>query len=126
MLSRLSFAIFALLMVFANSPASTPANASPLARPAALSVSNVQVSHDTALAHSEPAVAINPANPDNLIAGSKFFSDPANYRFRIGTFYSMDGGRTWHDSGIIPGFEEYGTTSDISIAFSPNGSIAYA
>ena len=38
----------------------------------------------------------------------------------------MDGGRTWHDSGIIPGFDEYGTTSDISIAFSPNGTIAYA
>ena len=92
----------------------------------ALTISNVQVSHDSAPAHSEPAVAINPKNPSNLIAGSKFFSDPAAYRFRIGTFYSMDGGRSWHDSGIIPGFEEYGTTSDISIAFSPNGTIAYA
>lgn len=38
----------------------------------------------------------------------------------------MDGGRSWHDSGLIPGFDEYGTTSDISIAFSPNGTIAYA
>lgn len=111
---------------FANSPIFTSAHASPAARPSALSVTNVQVSHDLALAHSEPAVAINPANPKNLIAGSKFFSDPASYRFHIGTFYSMDGGQTWHDSGIIPGFDEYGTTSDISIAFSPRGTIAYA
>jgi BNR repeat-like domain len=91
-----------------------------------LSVTNVQVSHDSALAHSEPSLAINPANPMNLIAGSKFFSNPAKYQFHIGTFYSMDGGRSWHDSGILPGFDDYGTTSDISIAFSPNGTIAYA
>ncbi len=93
---------------------------------ARLSVSNVQVSHDTALAHSEPSVAINPKNPNNLIAGSKFFSNPKQYRFKIGTYYSMDGGQTWHDSGTLPGFDGYGTTSDVSIAFSPNGTIAYA
>ena len=126
MLPRLHLVIFAFLMALSNIPVFTAVQASPARRPSALTVANVQVSRDSALAHSEPAVAINPANPDNLIAGSKFFSDPANYRFRIGTFYSMDGGRTWHDSGIIPGFDEYGTTSDISIAFSPNGSIAYA
>lgn len=116
----------ALLLGLSGSMWLTMAVASQIALTPFLSVTNVQVSHDSALAHSEPSVAINPANPMNLIAGSKFFSNPAKYQFQIGTFYSMDGGRSWHDSGILPGFDEYSTTSDISIAFSPNGTIAYA
>lgn len=87
-------------------------------------VVNVRVSHDTFAAHSEPAIAENPRNPRNLIAGSKFFTDPAHYRFKIGTFYSMDGGRSWHDSGLLPGFDGYQSVSDISIAFSRKG-VAY-
>lgn len=125
-LSRFTILLFTLLLLSVAPGAPTPAGATASRQPTALSITNVQVSRDNALAHSEPAVAINPANPNNLIAGSKFFSDPANYRFHIGTFYSMDGGRSWHDSGIIPGLDDYGTTSDISIAFSPNGTIAYA
>lgn len=85
---------------------------------------NVQVSHDTYLAHSEPAIAENPRNHNNLIAGSKQFTDPQHYQFKIGTYYSMDGGRTWHDNGFLPGFQDYGTTSDVSIAFSSKG-VAY-
>jgi hypothetical protein len=125
-MSRFGFVLFTLLMGLSGIASPTAADASPPARVASLSVTNVQVSRDSALAHSEPALAINPANPNNLVAGSKFFSDPANYRFHIGTFFSVDGGRSWHDSGIIPGLGDYGTTSDISIAFSPNGTIAYA
>jgi hypothetical protein len=84
------------------------------------------VSHDSFLAHSEPAIAENPRNPNNLVAGSKFFSDPAHYKFKIGTFYSMDGGRTWHDSGLLPGFDGYGTTSDVSMAFDGKGHVFVA
>lgn len=87
-------------------------------------ISNVQVSHDHFAAHSEPAVAENPRNPNNLVAASKFFSDVKNYRFKIGTYYSTNGGRSWHDSGLLPGFDEYHTVSDVSIAFSPDG-VAY-
>lgn len=86
---------------------------------------NVQVSHDGYAAHSEPAIAENPHNHRNLISGSKFFTDPAAYRFKIGMFYTDDGGRTWHDTGLLPGFESYSTTSDISISFASNGT-AYA
>jgi hypothetical protein len=89
-----------------------------------LSIPNVQVSHDSYLAHSEPAIAENPKNPKNLIAASKFFTDPTHYQFKIGTFYSMDGGRTWHDSVLLPGFQNYHLTSDVSIAFSSTG-VAY-
>lgn len=91
-----------------------------------ITIGNVQVSHDTFKGHSEPAIAENPTNPRDLVAGSKFFTDPAHYQFKIGTFYSRDGGHTWHDSGLLPGFDSYVRTSDISLAFSPNGSLVYA
>lgn len=114
----LSLCSIALLLVL-----STPAHAA--RRAAAPSVVDVRVSHDTYKAHSEPDIAENPRNHKNLIAGSKFFTDPAHYRFKIGTYYSMDGGQSWHDSGLLPGFDNYSTTSDISFAYSATG-IAYA
>lgn len=52
------------------------------------------------------------------------FTDPAHYQFKIGTYYSLNGGHTWHDSGVLPGFKGYTITSDVSIAFSSTG-IAY-
>jgi hypothetical protein len=86
---------------------------------------NVQVSHDTYPAHSEPTIAENPTNSKDLIAGSKMFTDPARYDFKIGMYYSKDGGATWHDDGFLPGFENYTTDSDISVAFDAGGT-AYA
>jgi hypothetical protein len=91
------------------------------APPRRIVLSNVQVSRDQYLAHSEPAIAENPRDPNNLIAGSKMFTDPTHYAFKIGTYYSKDGGRTWHDNGFLPGFDSYALVSDVSIAFGPGG-----
>jgi hypothetical protein len=91
-----------------------------------LNFANVRVSNDSYPAHSEPDIAENPANPNNLVAGSKFFTDPARYEFVIGTYYSMDGGRSWHDDGPLPGFSGFGRTSDISFAYGPTGKTVYA
>ncbi len=78
---------------------------------------NVRVSQDRYLAHSEPMLAENPRNPLNLVGGSKFFTDPQHYRFQIGFFSSFDGGCTWQDGGVLPGFSAQETTSDITFAF---------
>ncbi len=78
---------------------------------------NVRVSHDAYLAHSEPMLAENPKNPLNLVGGSKFFTNPAHYSFQIGYYTSFDGGCTWSDGGVLPGFAKNVTTSDISFAF---------
>ncbi|HKV00718.1 MAG TPA: hypothetical protein VJQ26_01260, partial [Ktedonobacteraceae bacterium] len=78
---------------------------------------NVRVSRDTYLAHSETMLAENPKNPLNLVGGSKFFTDPAHYKFQIGYFSSLDGGCTWTDGGVLPGFAKDVTTSDPSFAF---------
>jgi hypothetical protein len=91
-----------------------------------VALTNVRVSHDGAAAHSEPAIAENPSNPNDLVAGSKFFTDTQNYIFQIGTYHSSDGGRTWKDYGLLPGFDKNSIVSDISFAFSPNGSLVYA
>jgi len=84
---------------------------------------NVRVSRDTYLAHSEPMLVENPKNPLNLVGGSKFFTDPAHYTFQIGYFSSFDGGCTWTDGGVLPGFEKNETTSDISFAFGNHNNV---
>jgi hypothetical protein len=84
---------------------------------------NVRVSHDTYVAHSEPMVAENPSNPLNLVGGSKFFTDPKTYQFKIGWYTSFDGGCTWTDGGLLPGYTNEHLTSDISFAFGPNNHV---
>lgn len=96
--------------------ASFPAHAAP-----APAFPNVQVSHDAYLAHSEPAIAENPRNHNDLLAGSKMFTDPSHYEFKIGTYYSKNGGKTWHDSSFLPGFDNFDLVSDVSIAFGADG-----
>jgi hypothetical protein len=88
-----------------------------------LPYTNIQVSHDTYLAHSEPMLVEDPNNPLHLVGGSKFFTDPGHYRFQIGTFASFDGGCTWSDGGVLPGFPAQETTSDISFAFDNAGNV---
>jgi hypothetical protein len=78
---------------------------------------NIRVSHDAYPAHSEPMLVENPRNPLNLVGGTKFFTNPGRYRFQIGYFSSFDGGCTWEDGGVFPGFARSETTSDITFAF---------
>jgi hypothetical protein len=84
---------------------------------------NIQVSRDTFADHSEPMLAEDPRNPLHLVGGSKFFTDPAHYRFKIGSYASFDGGCTWADGGLLPGYEPQSQTSDISFAFGPTGAV---
>src|SRR5437667_10049108 len=79
-----------------STPTPIPANTIPgggdcarLGQHARAPFANVRVSHDTYPAHSEPMLAENPKNPLNLVGGSKFFTDPAHYKFRIGYFSSL-------------------------------------
>jgi hypothetical protein len=87
---------------------------------------NVQVSHDSYKAHSEPMLVENPLNPLNLVGGSKFFTDPAHYRFQIGYYTSFDGGCTWSDGGVLPGFAPNALVSDVSFAFDRHNDVYVA
>ncbi len=63
-----------------------------------------RASNDVYLSHSEPHIAMNPRNHNNLVAGSKMYVNLANYLFKIGMYASFDGGRTWTDTGQLPGY----------------------
>jgi len=84
---------------------------------------NTQASSDTFLAHSEPMIAVNPHNPLNFVAGSKFFTNLGRYLFQIGTYTSFDGGCTWTDNGVFTGFSTTSRTSDISFAFGDHNDV---
>ncbi|MEA2613750.1 MAG: hypothetical protein QOI52_1709, partial [Chloroflexota bacterium] len=98
---------------------------------------NYRASRDKFTSHSEPTIAMDPLDHDHLIAGSKMYENNDKYLFKIGTYESFDGGRTWKDQGQLPGYCQapgqcdpanealYRTTSDISIDFDDEGN-AYA
>ena len=70
---------------------------------------------------SEPMIAVNPANPDQIVA-TAFTPDPlggdaAPY------FMSNDGGRTWALNNVVPGGD---MTGDITVAFSGTANKLYA
>lgn len=96
-------------------------------------IAPVRASSGPYLSYSEPHIAMNPLNPDNLVAGSKFYQNLPAYRFKIGTFVSFDGGQSWTENGFLPGYpneqtgeeEDYYITSDIWFAFDDEGN-AYA
>jgi hypothetical protein len=70
---------------------------------------------------TEPSIAINPNNPDNLIAGWMKLS---GFTLSIGTSYSMDGGSTWSTPSVMPHLHPGFTMADVSLTFS-NGGTAY-
>jgi hypothetical protein len=100
-------------------------------------VPNFRASRDKFTSHSEPTIAMDPLDHDHLMAGSKMYENNDKYLFKIGTYESHDGGRTWEDQGQLPGYCEapgqcdpnneaaYRTTSDVTIAFDDEGN-AYA
>jgi hypothetical protein len=117
----------------------TPAapSLSELNRTAPPGVRNYRASRDRYISHSEPTIAMDPLDHDHLMAGSKMYEDLPRYLFKIGTYESFDGGRTWEDQGHLPGYCEtpaecdpsdentYRSTSDPTIAFDDEGN-AYA
>lgn len=72
---------------------------------------NVRVSNPSSTSPEEVSIAINPANPDNLIAG-------ANIRF---TYYSTNAGQSW-TQGQLP----QGTWGDPCVIFDVYGKAYYA
>lgn len=104
-----------------------------LERSAPAGVPNYRASRDKYTSHSEPTIAMDPLDHNHLMAGSKMYENNDKYLFKVGTYESHDGGRTWEDQGHLPGYcgtpaqcdpgneATYRTTSDPSIAFDDEG-----
>jgi BNR repeat-like domain len=96
-------------------------------------VDQFRASHDQYNSHSEPHVAVDPLDPEHLVAGSKQYQNLEGYKFKIGTYASFDGGHAWRDNGHLPGYPAqtgnegsgYWLVSDIWHAFDDEGN-AYA
>jgi hypothetical protein len=77
---------------------------------------------------SEPHISMDPLDGNHLVAASKMYDNLERYRFKVGTFVSFDGGRTWTDNGQLPGHTmqrgddpSYELTSDPWTAFDDEG-----
>jgi len=96
---------------------------------------NYRASKDKYTSHSEPTIAMDPLDHNHLMAGSKMYENNDKYLFKIGTYESHDGGKTWDDQGHLPGYcaepgqcdpaneAAYRTTSDISLDFDDEGNV---
>jgi hypothetical protein len=128
--------MFAVVLVSTVLPGGLAATgAAPAAAQEAWPWPNHRVSNDQWLAHSEPSVAQDPTNPDILVGASKMFSTlqggPNGYKFKIGTYYSHDGGMTWVDQGMLGGNDPnnswtalgYGNTTDPAVTFDSAGNV---
>jgi hypothetical protein len=106
------------------------------ATPSAIQVSNVvDVSRDQT-AQNETPIAVNPADPANMITGANDW----NFNDGCAVSATSDGGTTWTPTlpnGFLPGITKftndpsvpgdgaYDAGGDPSIAFSPDGKVAY-
>ncbi len=114
--------------------------AAPPSFAAPIAVQVIDVSQSTpsgdVLSQNETPIAVNPANPLNMITGANDW----NYNDGCAVNSSFDGGKTWTATlpdGFLPGVTKYtndpsvaGTGAydaggDPTIAFSPDGSVAY-
>jgi hypothetical protein len=93
------------------------------------------------LQQNEPTIAVDPTNPDILVAGSNDYrlalSDKFSKTIWLGYYRSTDGGKTWSNS-FIPGFpgdrspegqasplHGFASMSDPVLAFDRNGNAFY-
>src|SRR6476620_7787657 len=64
---------------------------------------NIRVTFDTNSdnARSESALAVNPLNSYNMVAGSKRFIDPSQYEFSLAVYSTFDGGQSWTEAAPL-------------------------
>ena len=79
---------------------------------------NVNVSTNP-LPDTEPFIAVNPVNPNNLIAGWMHVN--LNLKISINTKTSTDGGLTWGNLYSFPHVSSTFTSADVSIVFNSAG-----
>src|SRR6266576_5536954 len=87
--------------------------------PTALAQQVVRVSDVDAIDPAEVSIAINPKNPDNIVAASFQTGRPPRPRAGSYNYVSMDGGKTWK---TIPVENPKGLTQgDDAVYFSNDG-----
>jgi hypothetical protein len=88
-----------------------------------LSVANIRVTFDTNPdnARSESSIAVNPLNPNNMVAGSKRFTNPSQYQFSLAVYSTFDGGQSWTEAPPLTLLPGWAGTSDPALAWDNQG-----
>jgi hypothetical protein len=88
-------------------------------------MSNTQVTFDVnpANARSESSMAINPNNSNEMVAGSKKFTNPMTYEFTLATSWSSDGGVTWNASSDLPLLAGWAGISDPALCWDESNNV---
>lgn len=73
---------------------------------------------------SEPTIAVNPANLQQIVA-TAFTPDPQHGEYAP-IYMSQDGGNTWTLNSIVPGNNRRTGTGDITVKFSKSSNVLYA
>lgn len=107
-------------------PAGRPAKRAAAANPTVVVVNMIPLSlSGEANQDSEPTLAVNPANPQQ-IAASAFTPDPGGGNLAP-IYVSTDGGNTWVLNSIVPSDSGSGSmTADITVAFGGSSNVLYA
>src|ERR1051325_1763090 len=82
---------------------------------------NVNVTRSSERDQTEPTIAIDPTNPNNLIAGANDDRAPST----LWAYVSNDAGMTWKNIELPPGPDWATIATDPSIAFNSNGFAYY-
>jgi BNR/Asp-box repeat len=96
-------------------------------RPSGTGIANVHVSDDQYGFHVEPSVAVNPRHPRQLLVACQAAATARDYRYGprpafIATYFSFDGGETWHNGARPqPPVGQAPPSDDVTVAFDPHG-----
>ena len=88
---------------------------------------NTRVSHSTGPGEtrSESDLAVNPANPNQMVGVSKRFPNSATYQYQADVYVSSDGGKTWKEVRVPPytppGASKPADLSDPVVHWRPEG-----
>ena len=82
----------------------------------------VRVSESDAINPAEVTIAINPKNPDNVVAASFAMGRPPRARYGSYSYASMDGGKTWR---TIPVADPKNLTQGDDVVYFGNDGTAY-
>lgn len=88
-------------------------------------MANIQVTFDQNPnnARSESSLAINPNNPQQIVAASKKFADIYTYDFTLATEYSADGGQSWQPSADLALPDGATVMTDPTLAWDDAGNV---
>lgn len=65
--------------------------------------------------HSESDIAVNPANPEQMVAVSKRFPNPSAYAYQADAYATLDGGSTWQEVHF-PAYYPTGATAPANLS----------